>query len=621
MQAATRLPDTPACPFHANEDATMIAGLQPGDRLSLPLHQRLVRHYSRAADGARTLHLYHGDKEISFDEPALFAFGEQLGRQEHFTAEDAVGWGEGYTWPQVGALLGQLVEEGVLHRDDGRGDDTALAADLALDRPSPLPPGPNTRPRSWADCQSITRELTGVALEPGWLELVVPVFRVAHMALDADGRQVGESNVFPPAMRLDLPTRWRTCIYPGTRYRVDRPMNVTALKAMRRQWPQMMLALREVRRAYLARCPEAGAGWTVGHLERLATAVLAVPTLALVHPERPVADGELHPALSSLFRVTDGLRMTMHQMLFVPIGEPTLAPDAPMDSAEILAYAERNHSFHSAHGVCAGPQAMMAEFLAVLVDGALPAGADDVTADPALRQALDDVEMPMDYAFLGLQAYAEVFSLWPKMTRAYEGLLPLVRDWAACGGDDVIAWQARLEGQIEAVRHGTYLANEAWRVDRERVYADMAAQCGRALGDSPDPLGQRLAEAEPADVAHLQQQLAPLLRQRMGRPDASDGPALQAVARHLARWCLQEQAVLRAATATQARINRLLGRPAPRRPFGSTEIDLHNALQGDAPRRLPDLVAELSLLLGTPVVIEPDVVRLGPAAVPFGGTA
>ena len=37
-----------------------------------------------------------------------------------------------------------------------------------------------------------------------------------------------------------------------------------------------------------------------------------------------VENGHLHPVLSSMFRVTDGVRMAMHQMLFSPIYEPTL---------------------------------------------------------------------------------------------------------------------------------------------------------------------------------------------------------------------------------------------------------------------------------------------------------
>ena len=47
------------------------------------------------------------------------------------------------------------------------------------------------------------------------------MFRVAHIALDAEGRQVSEANVFPPALRLDVDTEWRpvpvTVIWMSTR--------------------------------------------------------------------------------------------------------------------------------------------------------------------------------------------------------------------------------------------------------------------------------------------------------------------------------------------------------------------------------------------------------------------
>ena len=115
---------------------------------------------------------------------------------------------------------------------------------------------------------------------------------------------------------------------PCSWFDTGRPMNVSALKSMREHWPVMMQLLARVRAAYLRRCPEAAAGFTVGQLERLATAVLALPSYLLMRTDIQLPEGAMHPALSSLFRVTDGLRMTLHQMLFVPIGEPTLLPDA-----------------------------------------------------------------------------------------------------------------------------------------------------------------------------------------------------------------------------------------------------------------------------------------------------
>lgn len=589
------------CPFHA---------AVPGARRALGAAERLVLPDPRSAvvqrlDGPEgvVLHVFHGDKELAFDDPRFFAFAEGLVRAGDFAAHEACTWGTGYAWSEVAPLLEELLSQRVLRRADEL-PPPAPRADGR--RASPLPPAPNTHPRSWDDCETLMAELTGRALEPGWLEVVVPVFRVAHMALDGDGRQVGEANVFPPALRLPVETNWRTCIYPGTRHQTERPMNVTALKAMRQHWPAMMALLGPVRSEYLRRFPEARAGWTVGHLERLATAVLGLATWPLVKPHGRVPNGALHPALSSLFRVTDGLRMTMHQMLFVPIGEPTLPPQAPMTAAAVHDYAERNHSFHSEHGVCAGPQAMVQEFLSVLVDGAAPpAGAP---LDAALQAALADLPQAVDYALRGLKVYAATFSLWPLMTRSLEALGAAADAWQARSGRPAVtALAATLRGHVRQQREATYLAQESWRADREAVYADMHAQCAAGLGERVPPLPALYAAARDDADAAVVAQVHAVLQAHAGESD-------EAFARAAAAFLLSEQALLRVAAQDQAALNTLLQRPAPRRPLDARDLDLHNQLQGAAPRRVPDLAAELGALLGAR--LELNTARLVIEAVP-----
>ncbi len=601
------------CPFNPAGAPADAPGslLEPDDLLVFPLNKRAVTQFATNDDGARELRLYYDDKEISFDEPDLFAFGQQLAEQSQFTARSATAWGQGYEWPRVRELLVQLIEADVLrHADES---DSAPRPRHEGARAAPLPPGPASRARSWFEVEQITRELTGVPLELGYLELVIPVFRVAHMALDADGRQVGESNVFPKALRTDVPTSWRTCIYSGTRYQVDRPMNVTALKSMRAHWSQMMAVLLIVRGKYLQRYPQAEGAWTVGHLERLATLVLAVPTFALMRARHRVANGALHPALSSLFRVTDGVRMTMHQMLFVPIGEPTLPPDTPMTAAEIYAYAERNYSFHSEHGVCAGPKSMVEEFLAVLVDGRLPRDWPSVTLDDPVRDALDDLDATTDYALHALRAHAAVFSLWPIMARTYESMAGIADDWAAGGHAAVIALRDRLTARLDSVRTATYLATERWRVDREAVYADMFEQSGAGL--RPQPSCIRLApELLPTMDAHsdaLIDQLNGALARRLDATGLEHAVARARMAECIVDFLLREQAVIRLACGVQNAVNAVLERPAPARPFSSVEINLHNRLQDADPRRLPYLIDELDELLGVHITVTGDRIRIG----------
>ena len=301
---------TSACPMAAAEDE----GLRFDEELVLQMPRRMVLQYGSDAAGKPELCMYYGDRQVTFDKSDLFVFAETLSRQSRFRAGAATQWGDGYDWSRIRECLEALIGGGILERASELVEEPPL--DVSRQQPSPLAPALTSTPRSWQDCAAITGELTGRTVELGYLELVIPVFRVAHIARDADGRQVGEANVFPRALRLDAPTEWLTCTYSGTRHMVERPMNVTALKSMRAHWPQMMAALHVIRGRYLERFPDIQGPLTVGQIERLATLVLAVPTYQLMRPETPVANGSLHPALSSLFRVTDGLRMAMHQMLF-----------------------------------------------------------------------------------------------------------------------------------------------------------------------------------------------------------------------------------------------------------------------------------------------------------------
>ena len=613
---APQTPDTDAPRAHGETPAPAAEArrfVDPDDELALPLHKRVVAQYAKNDDGATELRLFYGDKEISFDEPDLFGFGEALARQSRFVAREATQWGQGQDWDRVREMLEQLIDAGILYPADEVPDERLARTTADGARPSPLPPAPATVARTWQDCESITRELTGRPLELGYLELVIPIFRVVHMCLDADGRQVGEANVFPKALRLDIPTRWRACIYAGTRHLDAKPMNVTALKAMRDHWGQMMVAILRIREAFLRRYPEARAGWTVGHLERLSTAILAVPTFQLMRMQGGVANGALHPALSSLFRVTDGVRMTMHQMLFIPIGEPTTLPDAPVTAVDILDYAERNYSFHSEHGVCAGPRAMMEEFLAVLLEGMPARNADGVVLDPAVEAALADVEAAIDYGLLGLRAYAAVFSIWPVMTRAYERLWSAITAWQAAGAPArVDALVEHLRSIMESLRESTYLGTEQWRVDREQVYADMYYQCGRGLGldEASDTLTYALASRRDGPLQAISQQLQDILARHFAIDATSDRSHLHDLVDCIVEYIGRERAMLGVASDVQTHINRLLGRTPPQLPFQASQVDIHVLLQGRDVREVPNLGDELERIFGIDVTIERDRVEI-----------
>src|SRR5882672_9647488 len=109
-------PDAADCPMQAMHAPQPV--LEGDDELVFPQHKRLVMQYATDASGGTALHLYCGEKEIAFDEPELFAFGEGLAKQARFVARTATTWGEGYDWPRVRELLEQLLAEEILQYAD-----------------------------------------------------------------------------------------------------------------------------------------------------------------------------------------------------------------------------------------------------------------------------------------------------------------------------------------------------------------------------------------------------------------------------------------------------------------------------------------------------------------------
>jgi hypothetical protein len=399
---------------------------------------------------------------------------------------------------------------------------------------------------------------------------------------------------------MDVPTEWRTCNLPGSRYQNEKPMNVSAMRVMRAHWPQMMAMLLRVRENYVRRFPEVADGWTVGHLERLSAAVLAVPTYQLMRQEGRVANGDLHPALSSLFRVTDGVRMVMHQMLFVPVGEPSRSPDHAVSIDEVLDYAERNYSFHATYGVCAGPKPMVRELVQVLLEGHGNGDYTSVVPEPALQVAMNDLDAAIDYGFLGLRVYAAAFSTWPVMTRAYERIAATLDAWPSIDSPAVAALRQSMRENGGPILSRTYLAQEDWRVSREEVYSDMYRQCGRALNPTFDEpaLGVLLAPVWTDGHRATEAGLQDLLRRRFDLAGGVADGLVEDISGQIMEFLARIQAILRTGVAVQDEINRLLGRKQPMRALTAADINVYNLLQGDDPGRLPYLVDELERLLG-----------------------
>ena len=549
--------------------------------------------YVASDTGARELCLYYGSKEVSFDEEHLFPFGEQLASQSSFVAGDATAWGPGYAWDELAPLFESLLAEGILVR--GAPDDDPRGGGLV---PSLLPPSTCPMARTWsaADAESITRDLGGRPVEIGHVEAILGVYRVAHPALDADDRQVGEGNVYPPGLRLDRETEWRVCQYSGSRYRDERPMNITALRAMIKHWRPMMAAILEIRDEVLRRLPRSRDAWAISDMHLLSCVVLGVPAFPLMlgggsSPQRP-----LHPVLSSMYRVTDGVRMVTHEMMFLS-AERTRLPDETVTADDLYGFCERNAMFISSHGVCAGPTPMVLDFLNTLFSGT-PEYAGPVAQAPEVRALLDRLPDAVDYAFLGLMSWTLVRSIWCAMSLVYKALRELF---------DGLTGAAPLYGRLRARLEDDWLQLDVAKVaaDHERevhlqVYVDTYEASRAALRSAVG--AARFAEATSAvaerpEHAAVADRLREVLTARLaGLPRGVE--VVDRMVPLLVQLLREEQAVLAATTEVQAAINALLDRPRPTRPLTVRDLRITYAMYGGQDGRFPYLFDTLDDELG-----------------------
>lgn len=610
MNDEVKQPSVSGCPRHASQEDLAILNMD--DELICPHYRRMVSEYVIGESGGQEFHIYYGEKDITFDEPELFAFGEGVARHERFVACDATSWGTGYHWSQVQELLGQLLAEGILQRGSltERRELSSTSTRGAVCA-SPLPSSQATVPYTWNECEAITRELTGHSLETAYLESLIPIYRVAHIAVDAEGRQVGEANVFPSQLRLNVPTEWHTCMYKGSRFQNDNPMNVTALKSMKALWNPTMVLVQRIRDRYLHRFPEVRQGWTVGDLERFTTAILTVPAYLLMRVNKRVENYHLHPVFSSMFRVTDGVRMAMHTMLFIHVAEPTRAPETPITSKEIYDFAERTGLLVSSHGVCAGPRNMIEQFLRILVDGEAIEGSEAVVLDESVTSALDDIESAFDYALYGLQAHAVVFSLWNIIARTYEQLWALLDKWQGMQSDEFIRFRQHLEEAVTYIRARTFVGTEELRSSRERVFANMYEKSASGLGGKAvrHSLAAHLTPVSDAHHNEVASKLRVIVQQRLWPVSVPDEKLLDGLVICLMDYLRQEQAVVLAACEIQQRINDLLGRSSPKQRLTGWGLYIYHEFQ-EMERRPPYLLTVLKEGLGVQITVTQDWIEL-----------
>jgi hypothetical protein len=583
--------------------------LQRNEVLCIPRRRRLVHNRYKGTEGQDVLHVFYGEKEIVFDEPELLPFGDKLLSTERFRAEEAMSWSNGspLEWEKVRDLLEALLAEEILKRVA-----EGAISPAAQSHPATLGLAPaDLEPRTFSTrddrCQAMTREAFGREIELANLEAVIPVYRVAHPTLDLDGRQVGENNVTPRPLFLDRPTQRRTCNYPGSRCQADVPMNVTALRHMTQRWPELLSLTEQYRRAFFARLPPQDTSLQAGEVHLLTVGCLASVGYVMVRGVDPVENGQLDAGLAAMFRLIDGVRLVTTEIMRDTTGRHGC--DRPVDAKSIGDFAEQRAMYYGTYGVCAGPQALIEEYLRVLLDGA----SAPIETEPPIALRLGDIEAALDYGLHGqrIESLIRIFG-------ASQGIQHQ-RLRAAFGGNAPrIPLQDGLDQPIDS-QHFTLLREDHALVDQFELEIQvnrwLFARSGAGLSEHAGDEAEDLLRIDPAGQAVERHRVADFLAQVVPGHRALAEPLRVALAEVSADVFALERRCLRAVRDEQMQMNERLRRPQGR-PLTGADLAIYYR-----PRTGPPFETTLAQGLGLSITTDATatVLRHGDHALSLAG--
>jgi hypothetical protein len=544
--------------------------LQPSEVLFIPKRRRLTHSRIKSDEGQEILHLFYGEIELIFDEPDVAPVGEKLMEVEKFRADEAMAWSNEapHSWEKIRELLQALLDQQVLKRISeapvaGKETYPTRLGGVPEDRK------PQTFSAHDGRCPVVTEEAFGRAFDLSNLEVLIPIYRVAHPAMDTDGRQVGENNVTPRTLFLDLPTQRRLCNYAGSRFQDDLPMNVTALKCMAKRWPELLSLTEQMRVAIVERIPlRDPSSLQAGELHFIAVCQLAAVGYVMVRGVDPVPNGELDSGLSAMFRLVDGVRLVTNELLRETAG--AAGSDALVTAQGIADFADHHGTYQGNHGVCAGPPALIDEYLRVLM-GEAPA---PIQAEPNVAARLGDLEAAIDYGLLGQRVEAAV-----RFLGAAQGLLHQRLRAAFAGHAPRTALQEQVEAPIDAQRYPLlrtdFSLEETFKRELD-VSRWMFTRAGEGLPGKIDGRSlDELMELDPEAQAASQRQLAELFALALTGDKAVNDAIASELAAVAADVFALERRCLRAVERDQGKLNERLKRP-PGRKLTGVDLSTYN---------------------------------------------
>lgn len=219
--------------------------------------------------------------------------------------------------------------------------------------------------------------------------LVVLTFSRRVDYRDDEGRPLGEGKV-APALRAHVPLELRSCPYPGSRHQHPHPMNVSAIRQVRKHLDEAVSHLLVLRRLYFER--QTPAEVTFAELWRFGMLPDALPGYLSLRAREPYPSGTFPASLAAMAKLVFGINLITH-VLSVRAHLPGWEVP-PVTAAAVHALTEKERHLIGPAEVCSAPPALIHEMLECVISGRGPATA----TESSLPRILGDVPSFLRFA-------------------------------------------------------------------------------------------------------------------------------------------------------------------------------------------------------------------------------
>ena len=288
----------------------------------------------------------------------------------------------------------------------------------------------------------------------------------------------------------------------------------------------------------------------------------------MVRGEHPVPNGELDGGLASMFRLIDGVRLVTNDLIRAEPG--SRGCEIPVTAQSIADYADRFSIYRGNLGVCAGPPALIDEYLRVMM-AETPA---PINAEPSVETRLGDIDAAIDYGLIGSRVESVARYVGAALGLLHERLRAVFADAPA----------SRLRELFEVpISPATLTLMRADFEPAETLQREIGVgrwlfdRAGAALGGQVDARGlDAQLHLDPAAMATSARRLAEFFAVALPADKAIAEPLASELAAVVAEGFALERRGLDLLTREQGLLNQRLRR-SPSRPLTPQDVAAFNA--------------------------------------------